>query len=224
MNYGDGMYGGQFIGSMYSAAYFENDMEKIIENGLESIPSVRYYAVVSGMLSNGIMKILLTGHKTWNKIEEKYQRSRDYQKFAAERKSVYVPIDSKINGAYVVMGLLYGKGDMDSTIVIAMRGGKDSDCNPSNAGGVLATTIGYKNLPEKFKAALDKEKKFSYSEYNFNDLIQIVEDFARQFIVRNGGKIETDEKGEEYFLITGQRMLNHQHYIPSYDPGALQCR
>ena len=46
-------------------------------------------------------------------------------------------IDAKINGAYVALGLLYGKGDFRRTLEIATRSGQDSDCNPSSAAGVL---------------------------------------------------------------------------------------
>ncbi len=58
---------------------------------------------------------------------------------------VFVPfnIDAKLNAAYVVMGLLYGNGDFTRTLEISTRAGQDSDCNPSTAGGVLATMIGY---------------------------------------------------------------------------------
>ena len=34
----------------------------------------------------------------------------------------------------IVMGLLYGQGNMDNTIVISMRCGQDSDCNPVQRG------------------------------------------------------------------------------------------
>jgi len=44
MNYDDGMYAGQFIGGMYSAAYFENDIETIINKGLACIPDSSLYA------------------------------------------------------------------------------------------------------------------------------------------------------------------------------------
>ncbi|MHC4431586.1 MAG: ADP-ribosylglycohydrolase family protein, partial [Planctomycetota bacterium] len=34
MNYGDGLYGGQFVGGMYAEAFFEDDMERIVRAGL----------------------------------------------------------------------------------------------------------------------------------------------------------------------------------------------
>jgi hypothetical protein len=42
-------------------------------------------------------------------------------------------IDTKVNAAYIVIGLLYGDGIYEKTIDIATRCGQDSDCNPSNA-------------------------------------------------------------------------------------------
>ena len=39
MNYGDGLYGGQFVGGMYAEAFFETDVHKIIDAGLACIPA-----------------------------------------------------------------------------------------------------------------------------------------------------------------------------------------
>ena len=52
------------------------------------------------------------------------------------------------NVAFVVLGLLYGKGDFGRTIDISTRCGQDSDCNPSTAGGILGTMLGYSNIPD----------------------------------------------------------------------------
>ncbi len=133
-------------------------------------------------------------------IEAKYQKNPEYRKFSCSGADSDFNIDAKINGAYIVMGLLYGRGDLDKTIEISMRCGQDSDCNPSNAAGVLATTIGYENLWEKFKSALNLEQKFSYTDYNFPPLIEVCEKLARRAVQRYGGKIEI-LNGEEVFLI-----------------------
>ena len=44
MNYGDGVYGGQFVGCMYAEAFFEEDPRRIIEAGLKCIPGGSQYA------------------------------------------------------------------------------------------------------------------------------------------------------------------------------------
>lgn len=200
MNYGDGLYGGQFVAGMYSEAFFENDVEKIIKAGLACIPAESQY---HGCISD----VLKWYHenpddwtKTWQLIEEKFQNNPEYRKFSCGGADSEFNIDAKINGAYIVMGLLYGNGDLDKTIEISMCCGQDSDCNPSNAAGILATKMGYISLPEKFKSALNFEKKFSYTDYNVPQLIEVCEKLARQVVRRYGGKIET-ENGEEVFLI-----------------------
>ncbi|MCX7599180.1 MAG: ADP-ribosylglycohydrolase family protein [Armatimonadetes bacterium] len=44
MNYGAGVYGGTFIAGMYSAAFFERDIRRVIEQGLRCIPRESKYA------------------------------------------------------------------------------------------------------------------------------------------------------------------------------------
>jgi hypothetical protein len=103
------------------------------------------------------------------------------------------------------MGLLYGKGDPDQTIIISTRCGQDSDCNPSNSGGVLFTTIGFKNLPEKFTSALNPEGKFSHTPYNFPTLVEVSKKLVRQSVKRAGGRVEKNEEGQEVFVIPVQK-------------------
>jgi hypothetical protein len=137
--------------------------------------------------------------KTWQLIEDKYQDNPDYRRFSCNKGDFN--IDAKINGAYIVMGLLYGEGDPDKTIIISTRCGQDSDCNPSNSGGVLFTTIGFKNLPDKFKSALNPEGKFSHTPYNFPTLVEVSKKLVRQAVTRAGGRVEENAKGQEVFVI-----------------------
>jgi hypothetical protein len=139
--------------------------------------------------------------KTWQLIENKYYKNPEYQKYQAVEPNYWVEMDAKLNGAYIVIGLLYGEGDPDKTITISMQCGRDSDCNPSSAAGVLFTSIGYDKLDEKYKNSLNEGDKFSYTNYNFPELAQVSLKLAKQVIVKNGGKIEKDDEGQEYFLI-----------------------
>src|ERR1700680_545966 len=65
-------------------------------------------------------------------------------------------IDAKLNGGYIALGLLYGKGDFWNTLEIATRAGQDSDCNPSNACGILGVMLGYKKIPEQWRNGIPK--------------------------------------------------------------------
>ena len=199
MNYGDGLYGGQFVGGMYAEAFFENDIEKIILAGLKCIPPKSQYTECIRDVLAWYKQNPDDWQKTWQLVEEKYQDNPDYRKSSCDKGDFN--IDAKINGAYIVIGLLYGEGDLDKTIFLTTRCGQDSDCNPSNSAGILFTTIGFKNLPDKFKSALNPEGKFSHTPYNFPTLVSVCEKLVRQSVVRAGGRIEKDNDGKETFVI-----------------------
>ena len=196
MNYGDGMYAGQFMGAMYAEAFFEKDVVKIIEAGLKAIPAESQHAeMVRDMLKWS--KECPTWVACWQRCEDKYRKNPEYNKAPTALDGV----ECKINAAYVLMGLLYGKGDLDQTMLIACRCGEDSDCNPSSAGGVLFTTLGFSKLPERFTKELNEKTIFSHTAYNVPGLLDVCEKLARQAIVKEGGRIEKDAKGEEIFVI-----------------------
>jgi len=202
MNYGDGLYGGQFFGAMYAEAFFETDPVKIVRAGLKAIPEGSQYAECIRDCLKWFEENPNDWEKTWNLINEKYHKNPAYRRFSCDKGAFN--IDAKINGAYVVMGVLYGKRDPDQTIKISCRSGQDSDCNPSSAAGVLFTTIGYAKLPEEYKSALDPKGKFSHTPYNFPTLIEVCEKLVRQAVVKAGGRIEKNDKGEEVFVIPVQ--------------------
>ena len=201
MNYGDGVYGGQFVAGMYTEAFFTKDINQIIKAGLACIPEKSVYAETIGDVVRWYHENPDDWEATWEKIEAKYQDNPDYRKFSCSGPEDDFNINATINGAYIVMGLLYGKGDLDKTIVISMRCGQDSDCNPSNAAGILATAIGVSGLPDKFTSAIDPDPVFSFTDYNFASLTKVCEKLARQAVVRYGGKIKTNEEGKEVFVI-----------------------
>jgi hypothetical protein len=214
MNYGDGLYGGQFVGGMYAEAFFENNMEKIIEAGLACIPAQSQYAECIRDVLNWYHQHPDNWQQTWELINNKYQLNPEYRKFSCSGADNKFNIDAKINGAYIVVGMLYGKGDPDSTVVISTRCGQDSDCNPSNAAGILFTAIGFSGLPDRFTSAIDETPKFSYTEYNFASLIAVCTKLAKQAVVRAGGRIEQGTGNGEVLVIPASAAV----------PGALeQC-
>jgi len=199
MNYGDGLYGGQFVGGMYAEAFFEKDMVKIVQAGLKCVPKKSQFAECIQDVLAWYKANPGDWEKTWQLIEDKYQDNPDYRKFSCNKGDFN--IDAKINAAYIVMGLLYGEGDPDKTIIISTRCGQDSDCNPSNAGGILFTTIGFKNLPDKFKSALNPEGKFSHTPYSFPILVEVSKKLVRQAVKRQGGRMLKNAQAQEAFII-----------------------
>ena len=202
MNASDGLYGGMFMGAMYSDAFFESDIEKIVRYGLRAIPAWSTYAQT-------IRDVLRWHHEnpsdwraTWTKIQDKWAQ---HPSGKCSTDSEGFNIDASINGAYVVMGLLYGDGDLAKTLEISTRCGQDSDCNPSSAAGVLCTIMGYKTVPKEYTAGIPAiaDKPFANVKYSFNDLAPTCLKVARENVKHAGGRSEI-VGGKEVLLIPVQ--------------------
>lgn len=195
MNYGDGVYGGQFVGGLYAEAFFTTDRVRLVESALGCIPADSQYAEMVRDVLGWYRAHPDDWEKTWRLCQKKYREDPVYQKASNGG------IDVKINGAYVLIGLLHGNGDPDRTITLSARCGQDSDCNPSSAAGVLFTTLGRARVPERFTRALDPKRTFSHTPYTFPRLLEVCEKLTRQAVTRAGGRTETDAGGVETFVI-----------------------
>lgn len=187
MNYGDGVYGGMFVGGMYAAGYFEKDPRKLVEAGLACLPAKSTYAQIIQDLLDFHARNTKDWRAAWKALQDKWDKNDPCPDGALQAFN----IDAKLNGAYIAVGLLYGEGDLEKTMEISTRCGQDSDCNPSSAAGILGAVAGYSGLPEKYRAELDRlaEKKFAFTEYSFNDIVVSTEKRALTAIRDAGGKV-----------------------------------
>jgi inosine-uridine nucleoside N-ribohydrolase len=206
MNYGDGVYAGQFIASMYAEGYFQSKPEKLIPIALRSIPAESQYAEMVRDMLRWHQEIPDDWQRTWQLVENKYHKDPKYTHGLCSKAggAKAGSIDVKLNGAYVLMGLLYGGGDPDRTIVIACRCGQDSDCNPANAGGILFATMGAAKIPPRFLKELNLNAKYSHSEYTLPKVYEVSEKLTRAGLIKAGGRIEKDADGEEILVIPVQ--------------------
>ena len=190
MNYGDGYYGGVFMAAMYSYAFVNTDVKKIIQDALAHIPKESTFAQC-------ILDVI-AWHEThpedwkvsWQLLEDKWGEDigcpdgvlRDFN------------IDAKINAAYVVLGLLYGGGELGKTMEISTRAGQDSDCNPASSGAIVGTILGYDAIPEYWGKglALIEDMDFQFTSTSLNDVYEISFQHALELIRENGGVIEGD--------------------------------
>ncbi len=146
MCYSDGEYGARFIAAMYALAFIEDDIPTIITTALEFIPRVsRYYEIIKASI------------EAYKQFPDNFKRARSrilqkYYKSSITPSGGWVQAD--INGAMVVLALLYGEGDFDKTLALAVWLGLDNDCNAATAGGIIGTIIGGKRIPEKWTLPL----------------------------------------------------------------------
>ena len=187
MNYGDGLYAGMFVAAMYSHAFFETDVKKVIDLSLRSIPLSSTYSACMRDVIRWHRKDPTDWRATWKLIEDKWVANPTGRCSTGD-----FNIDARVNGAYILMGLLYGEGDLEKTMEISTRCGQDSDCNPSNAAGVLCTIKGYNALPKQYKSGLPAmaDQKFSHTPYTYESVVAATAKVAREQVLRSGGSIK----------------------------------
>jgi hypothetical protein len=189
MNYGDGVYGGMFVAALYAQAYLTNDIPAIVNHALRSIPSESQYAEAIRDIISLHSKYPKNWRSAWAEFEIKWGDT--------DVSGALNPfnIDAKVNGAYIVMGLLYGEGDMAKTLEISTRCGQDSDCNPSNAAAVIGVIKGYSNLDPVWTSGIDPlaDSLFIFTDYSFNSVVDNTLNYATTLIKQNGGKVTENE-------------------------------
>jgi hypothetical protein len=189
MNYGDGVYGGMFVSAMHTQAFFENNVEKVVTQALKAIPTGSLYAQCVREIIDGYHRNPSDWRKTWKEFTAKWGET-----------DICVPNhpfneDAKFNGAYVVLALLYGGGDLGKTMEIAVRSGQDTDCNAATAAGVLGVIKGYAAIEEKWKSVIHQiaDKEFIYTNYTFNKAIDKCLDYARMNVAGQGGRVSDSD-------------------------------
>jgi hypothetical protein len=108
MNYGDGWYGGVYMGAMYALAFTSNDMNYIVNEGLKTIPQgSKFYQCISDVIG-WHKKYPADWKQTWLEVQKKWADD------VGCPDGIFSPfnIDATVNAAYVVIGLLYGEGTL----------------------------------------------------------------------------------------------------------------
>jgi len=185
MSYGDGWYGGVYVASMYSLAFVSNNIKFIVTEALKSIPKESdFYKCISDVIKWS-KKYPNDWKQTWFEVQKKW--SEDIG--CPDGVFTSFNIDAKINAAYIVIGLLYGKGDFGLTMDISTRCGQDSDCNPASAAGILSTMIGYSKIPDVWKKNLleVEDKNFMSTYYSLNKVYTTGLKHALNSIEKNNG-------------------------------------
>ena len=190
MNYGDGWYGGVYMAAMYALAFVSDDIEYIVTEALKTLPARSTYRRCIEDVIATYRRAPHDWHEAWRMCDQRW----DNDTACGDGALLPFNIDAKLNGAYVVIGLLYGRGDFGRTIDIATRCGQDSDCNPASAAGILGTAIGYEAIPAEWRTAVERAEdlEFAYTDMSLADVYDTSLRHALDNIIRNGGRIEGD--------------------------------
>ena len=151
----EGTYGEIFWAAVQSAAFVEENTERLIDIGLSYIP--RSCAVYKGVsLVVDCYKNKMTYEEARDVIFREIAGAFSYQhtKLKDIKLTEYKPskagFDAPQNIAIAIMGLLYGEGDFGKSMLLAANCGEDADCTAGTLAATLGIILGNSLLPEKW--------------------------------------------------------------------------
>lgn len=189
MNYGEGYYAGVFLAALYAAAFIEKDPPTLIRMAQKSIPDTSDYSKMIDDLLAWYEESPDDWRAAWQRFEDKWNfdlcpwAKTDVGRFN---------IQGHFNGAYILMGLLFGKGDYIESVSICTRCGQDTDSNAGNCGGILGTVHGYSGLPQCVKDELEPylDRDFIFTTLSINSATTLCHELALENIQRHGGTVD----------------------------------
>ena len=134
----DGVYGEMFMAALTAEAFFESDPTKLLQAGLAVIPEDCDYA--------SCIRDVMQWHQQWPDDWEKTHEQIDakWAPEGAKNRRVFP------NNAVNALALLYGEGDFDKAITIAVMAGWDTDTNAGDVGPVMGVILGPGAIAEKW--------------------------------------------------------------------------
>lgn len=213
MNYGDGFYGGVYVGAMYSLAFVCDDIPTIVVEALKTIPAQSKYR----KCIEDVVKYWKMYPNDWQKCWLEIERGHAFEVGCPEGVFNAFNIDATINSAYIVMGLLYGNGDFYKTMDIATRCGQDSDCNPASAAGILGVVYGYDAIPDYWKVAVERceDLDFPYTSISLRKIYDLNLTLIEEVLAENSGRVDN---GNYHFKVERPNTLPYEVSFEGYSP------
>jgi len=159
----NGIYGEMWAAACVAAAFGLDDPHDVISAGLAEIPS-------DSRLAEAVRNTMAWADEcarwedAWDRINDEY--------------GAYHTVHVINNTCVVALGLLYGGGDLEKSICVAVMGGWDTDCTGATVGSIVGAMNGAAALPDKWVGPLDD--KLTSIVYEFED--SRISDLARRTV------------------------------------------
>lgn len=190
-------------GAMYSMAFFEKDMEKLIIKALDYLPDGdRYKNTVKEAVS------------LYHQYPDEWQKAREViaRKYYIEENDMTKTIwNANLNGACGILSMLYGKGDLQLTMDLGCAMGFDADNQTATVGGILGVIYGAKSFPDQLTKPIKGWTKpfndryinitrYDMPDASIEDMINRTLQMAIKVVCAKGGKLKGEGDGQ-YLLI-----------------------
>ncbi|WOO43434.1 ADP-ribosylglycohydrolase family protein [Rubellicoccus peritrichatus] len=142
---GDAVEAEKFLAAMDASIFVEDDLSRLLDIGQSVVdPESEFYDLVVTV-------------RQWA-VEYDWEtcRRRILNRFGHPEMTHVLQ-----NLGFVILGLIQGEGDFESTICKAINCGYDSDCTAASAGAIIGGLLGFSGLPSHLRDAVPGEYQLS---------------------------------------------------------------
>lgn len=139
---GDGAYAEIFLAAMQADLYASRDLAAAIDTGLSFLPD-------SSRLKRAIRAVRVAHAEgvDYETARRQAMRSWGSHNFT----------DCTMNLCSIMLGLFYGEGDFERSILCAVNCGQDTDCSGATTGATLGILLGEAGIPEHWRAPIGND-------------------------------------------------------------------
>ena len=127
---GEAIYAAQVLAGMEAEAYVNQDINHLLDTGVSFIPKD---SIIYRMIAD--LRNWAVSDDDWRKTRQRIVENYGYEKYVGG--CHMVP-----NHALIILGLLYGEGDFQKSLMICNTAGWDTDCNVGNLGCLIGIRNG----------------------------------------------------------------------------------
>ena len=150
----EGLYAEIFCAAIQSAAFAQQDVQKLLDIGLSYIPA-------DCGVARGVACVRKSYHAgdDWKTARKRVMQQvpGSFGAMGTRREDILsdepvgdIGWDAPSNIAIMVIGLLYGEGDFGKSLCIAVGCGEDADCTAGTLGALLGIMHGNKAIPNRW--------------------------------------------------------------------------
>ena len=134
---GEAIYAAQVLAGMEAEAYVNQDIDHLLDTGVSFIPKD---SIIYRMIAD--LRHWAVSDGDWRKTRQRIVENYGYEKYVGG--CHMVP-----NHALIILGLLYGEGDFQKSLMICNTAGWDTDCNVGNLGCLIGIRNGLAAFEDK---------------------------------------------------------------------------
>ncbi|MBU1734492.1 MAG: ADP-ribosylglycohydrolase family protein [Verrucomicrobia bacterium] len=143
---GDGVWAEVFLAAAGSHAFVSGDLEKVIDEGLVRIPG-----------NSRVTQVVRFVGELWQrKIPVGLAREEILKKFGSHNFT-----DVCMNLGFIMLGLWYGQGEFEKSVLIAVNCGMDADCTAATTAAMLGILLGSKGISASWRNSVDDNLVYS---------------------------------------------------------------